>query len=147
MAWGLHSRGQGDRMTTLDGFYPDMGEYPRHEEVCMQAYSDPSRESDPYALPDVETFQSLYCDECSECGWSGPVDDSDGTGSHHGGNVNCPGCGSRLFDTELGDKLDGTGTPYRWFYWSCFPGCLPDSDPVGPFDTEADALADAQGQD
>ena len=29
-------------------------------------------------------------------------------------------------------------------YWqSCFPGCLPDSDPVGPFTTESDAIADA----
>jgi hypothetical protein len=31
-----------------------------------------------------------------------------------------------------------------WFYWYCFPGCLPDSEPIGPFDTEADALADAR---
>jgi len=29
-------------------------------------------------------------------------------------------------------------------YWqSCFPGCLPDSDPVGPFTTASDAIADA----
>ena len=31
-----------------------------------------------------------------------------------------------------------------WYWWSCFPGGLPDSDPFGPFDTEAAALADAQ---
>lgn len=31
-----------------------------------------------------------------------------------------------------------------WYWWTCFPGCLPDSDPIGPFDTEAEALADAQ---
>lgn len=31
-----------------------------------------------------------------------------------------------------------------WYWWSCFPGCLPDSDPVGPFPSEAEALADAQ---
>lgn len=31
------------------------------------------------------------------------------------------------------------------FYWlCCFPGCLPDSDPNGPFPTKAEALADAQ---
>ena len=30
------------------------------------------------------------------------------------------------------------------YYWqSCFPGCLPDSDPIGPFTTESDAIADA----
>jgi hypothetical protein len=32
------------------------------------------------------------------------------------------------------------------FYWrACFPGCLPDSDPFGPFDTYAEALNDAEG--
>lgn len=29
-----------------------------------------------------------------------------------------------------------------WYWWSCHPGCLPDSDPRGPFDTEQDALLD-----
>ena len=30
------------------------------------------------------------------------------------------------------------------FYWqSCFPGCIPDSDAVGPFQTEAEAIEDA----
>ena len=67
-----------------------------------QAYSDPRRESDPHALPDVETF---YASETSDIG----------------------------FETGEG-----------WYYWSCFPGCLPDSDPMGPFETEAEALADAR---
>lgn len=31
-----------------------------------------------------------------------------------------------------------------WYWWACFPGCLPDSEPMGPFDTEAEALADAR---
>lgn len=35
--------------------------------------------------------------------------------------------------------------PYGWYWWSCFPGCLPDGDPVGPFDTSAEAYHDAQG--
>ena len=30
-----------------------------------------------------------------------------------------------------------------WYYWTCFPGCLPDSDAVGPFETEEEAQADA----
>ena len=110
----------------------------------MQAYSNPSRESDRYALPDVEVFESLYCDDCPGCGWSGMVDDSDGTGSIHGGRPTCPECHYRLDSIDLGDRLDGTGTPYRWFYWFCFPGCLPGLDPVGPFDTEDEALADAR---
>lgn len=30
-----------------------------------------------------------------------------------------------------------------WFYWTCFAGCLPEGDPVGPFDTMDDAIDDA----
>lgn len=70
----------------------------------MQAYSDPTREDQPYALPDVEVFHS---------------DDYP--------------------PEEPGDALS-TG----WYYWFCFPGCLPDSDPIGPFDTAQDAMDDAQ---
>lgn len=34
------------------------------------------------------------------------------------------------------------------FYWqSCFPGCLPDSDPVGPFENYESALLDARSND
>jgi len=38
--------------------------------------------------------------------------------------------------------------PYEpgWYYWYCSPGCLPDSDPYGPFGTEAEALEDAREQ-
>jgi hypothetical protein len=34
-----------------------------------------------------------------------------------------------------------------WYWQSCFSGCLPDGEPVGPFATEAEALADAQDQE
>lgn len=34
-----------------------------------------------------------------------------------------------------------------WYWWPCYPGCLPDGDAVGPFDTEAQAKADALGLD
>ena len=72
----------------------------------MQAYSDPSRECDPYALPNVEVFH--IPDDCEP-------------------------------ETE-----DGKPLPDGWYWWSCFPGCLPDGDPIGPFDTEEEALVDAQ---
>lgn len=70
-----------------------------------QGYSNPERESDPHALPDVETF-------------------------HVTGD-----------DSEYMD--DGT-LPAGWYWWACFPGCLPDGEPMGPFATEEEALADAQ---
>lgn len=39
---------------------------------------------------------------------------------------------------------DGEMMGEGWYWWACFPGCMPDSDPCGPFDTEAEAIADAQ---
>lgn len=68
----------------------------------MQVYSDPTRDSDPYALPDVEVFY------------------------HEGGSI------YDLYE----DINEG------YYYWFCFPGCLPDSDPIGPFATEDEAIAD-----
>lgn len=32
----------------------------------------------------------------------------------------------------------------KWVWWNCQPGCLPDSDPFGPFETETEAEADAR---
>ena len=29
-----------------------------------------------------------------------------------------------------------------WYWWSVFPGCLPDGPAIGPYETEAEALAD-----
>lgn len=72
-----------------------------------QNYSDPTREHDPHALPNIEVFFHAHDNHC-------------------GHNVE-EGCG-------------GEG----WYWWACFPGCLPDGDPIGPFDTEAKALADAR---
>lgn len=31
-----------------------------------------------------------------------------------------------------------------WYWQACFPGCLPDGEPFGPFETEAEAIAHAQ---
>lgn len=81
----------------------------------MQTYSDPRRESDPYALPDVEVFEV----------WTDPD-------------------GKRHNDFESEDVDDDWECEDGWYWWSCFPGCLPDSEPVGPFDTEDEALADAR---
>ena len=75
----------------------------------MQAYSDPRRESDPHALPDLEVF------EVTER------------------------------DFRRGDYPESAGPGYYW--QACSPGCLPDSDPIGPFATKAEALADARAEE
>jgi hypothetical protein len=30
-----------------------------------------------------------------------------------------------------------------WYWWACFPGCMPDGEPIGPFTTSTDAFNDA----
>lgn len=39
---------------------------------------------------------------------------------------------------------DGATLDPGWYWWACFPGCLPDGDPIGPFNTQQEAIADAQ---
>lgn len=100
-----------------------------------QHYSDPKRASDPHALPDVETFRG-YRARCRECDVERPLF-PDYYGTLHQDSETCAECshvGLQVFDTDA-----------KWYWWSCLPGCLPNSDPIGPFDTEAEALADAQG--
>jgi hypothetical protein len=96
-----------------------------------QHYSDAARESDTYSLPDVETFQAKYGD-CPFC-TSTVIEDSFG-GFH------CDACrdGSKGQGVVPAEILTG------WFYWFCFPGCMPDSDPIGPFETEQLAIDDAR---
>ena len=46
---------------------------------------------------------------------------------------------------EAADEATSGPREPGWYWWPCFPGCLLDGDPVGPFDSEAEAIADAQG--
>lgn len=41
------------------------------------------------------------------------------------------------------NKREDSNLSRGWYYWSCFPGCLPDSDAIGPFKTQAEAVASA----
>jgi hypothetical protein len=81
----------------------------------VQFHTDRTRRHKPHALPDGEVF------------WQG---------SH---------C-----DTESHTQLTSTchvDTCYReagYWYWYCFPGCLPDSDPIGPFPNIFRAVRDAR---
>ncbi len=90
-----------------------------------QHYSDPRREADPYALPDIEVWYSER----------GALWQNDDTGELCD-SVEIPGH----------EKYTNKWQPCAagWFWWSCFPGCLPDSEPIGPFDSEDEALADAR---
>ena len=37
-------------------------------------------------------------------------------------------------------NIDSVG----WYWWSCQPGCMPDGEPIGPFNTSQEAFDNAQ---
>jgi len=55
----------------------------------------------------------------------------------------------QILDLPAADQkqymVDGIRTP-GWYWWYCQPGCLPTSDPVGPFDARYWALKDADNE-
>ncbi len=44
--------------------------------------------------------------------------------------------------------LDDAGEPLGegWYWWACFPGCMPDGDPFGPYETEDEAITAANDE-
>lgn len=89
-------------------------------------YSDPSREHDEHALPNIEIYQVTPGEVVNDF---------------------------ELAQNDDGSYYDALGFPADpaelsgWYWRACFPGCMPDSEANGPFDTEADAIADAQRQE
>jgi hypothetical protein len=50
-----------------------------------------------------------------------------------------------VFEAGPGEwDVDDEPNEPGWYWWACFPGCMPEGDAMGPFDTEEDALADAR---
>ena len=54
------------------------------------------------------------------------------------------------FTNEQGDQygsfevfFDNADTGPGFYWWPCFPGCLPDGEPIGPFQNEQEAITDA----
>lgn len=54
-------------------------------------------------------------------------------------------CGTGYGSLETFVTFPGESPAPGWYWWPCFPGCLPDGDPVGPFETEREAVIDAGG--
>jgi len=70
--------------------------------------------------------------DCKFCGvYSVPHD-----AAHNG--LSCPSCETTVTENDLNDT-DEDG----WFWWTCVPGCLPDSDVSGPFSTQRECLENA----
>jgi hypothetical protein len=105
-----------------------------------QHYSNPDRESDDFALPDIEVFE-LTAREVAE------LDEEmiwDYMKRHE---FRLASMNSRDREAMFDAMIEEEGIQGGWFWWSCFPGCLPDSSPMGPYASHADALKDAQTND
>lgn len=103
-----------------------------------KTYSDPSRPWREYdALPGIEVFQRT-AEKCA-------LDDEDLVFKYmkrhefRMANMN-----SRDRQAMVDAIIEEEGIRSGWFWQACFPGCLPDGDASGPFDSYAEALADAQ---
>lgn len=46
----------------------------------------------------------------------------------------------------LEDRQQDADSQAGWYYWCCFPGCLPEGDAIGPFKTALEAAQDAINQ-
>ena len=103
----------------------------------MQAYSDPRRAHDPHALPDIEIFELTAHEVAAQ--------DEDLVWEyskrhefrlcHMNGRVR-----EAMLDAMIAEQEIEGG----WYWWACFPGCMPDGPATGPFPTAALAREDAQ---
>ena len=95
-----------------------------------QHYSDVEKENEPMSLPDLEVWREPAIQlECTKCGADYSVPQS------HGGVCDC---GTRM------TIYSGLSDVAPWWFWYCLPGCLPDSEVNGPYDSEEEALEDAR---
>jgi len=101
----------------------------------MQAYSNSERESDPHALPDIEVFELTAAEaveQDEDLMWQAMKQFPLAT------------MNSRDRQKAIDWAIEESGATGGWFWWSCFPGCLPDGPAMGPFKTRKEALEDAQ---
>lgn len=66
--------------------------------------------------------------------------DGETFGSFETFQANTPGDCLAMRADEPGAEIPPIGS---WFWWACSPGCMPDGEPVGPFETEEQAIEDA----
>ena len=78
------------------------------------------------ALPDLEIFQ-LTAQEVAER-------DEDLVWEYtHKHEYRLAGFNSRIREAMFDAMIEAENITGGWFYWYCFPGCLPDSEANGPF--------------
>jgi hypothetical protein len=95
----------------------------------MRFYTDKTREQEPWALPNAEVFELTQQDF---------IRASEGS---------CQAIRMKEEMETAGGNFEAAANLAGWYWWPCFPGCMPEAEPFGPFETEAEAVADARQQD
>lgn len=104
-----------------------------------QYYSDPSRESDPHALPDVWVTQ-LTAEEIA-------ANMEDEIWQYRKRpEFKLASMNSRTRDKMLETMIAELEIEGGWCWYYCQPGCMPDSGPYGPFASHDAAVCDMYSQ-
>ena len=98
-------------------------------------YSNPAREGDVWALPDVQVFEMTPEDVAQEDG---------DLMREYLKRFPLAAMNSREHEKMLAAMVEEEGITGGWTWWSCFPGCLPDSGPMGIYATREEAEAAAR---
>lgn len=98
----------------------------------------PESERSKYTLPDIEVFQ-MTAREFAE---------SDANEDLIREYMRKPeflwaSTNGKIREAMFDAMIEAEGIEGGWFWWTCLPGCLPDSHPFGPFKTHELALEDA----
>jgi hypothetical protein len=102
-----------------------------------QHYSNPDRASDPHALPNIEVFQLTATEVAG-------MDDDMVAAYMQRREFRLAAMNSRVREAMLDAIVANEGIEGGFFYWYCFPGCMPDSEPMGPYASHDEALKAAQ---
>lgn len=105
----------------------------------MRFYSDPSRENEKHAISDCEVFQ-LTSEEVAE------TMEEEICALMKRPEFRLAAMNTRVREKMIETLIDENAVKGGWFYWYCFPGCLPEGCPVGPFET-CDAAIEACRED
>ena len=105
----------------------------------MQLYSNPAKQHDKWSLPDIEVFQ-MTAREYAE-GDSNEELIHEYMRKHE---FRLASMNRTVLEAMFDAMIEEEGIEGGWFWWTCIPGCLPDSCAFGPFKTKEEAIQDAQ---
>ena len=102
-----------------------------------QEYSNPARAEDEHALPDIEVFEMNAHEATAQ--------DEDLVYKYMKRHeFRLAAMNGRVREAMFDAIVKENDIRGGWFWWACFPGCLPDGPASGPFDSYDEALADAR---